>query len=347
MSGRSSSTSRVSGPRPAHDAAAVRRISRFPNSEWRVLDAASPAPTFFARPAWAHALARANARLASSPVRCEFADGSSVIVPLVASRSRLGWTEYIGMPLDTYTVALERDGSIASLARAGAAFFAILRRLGHRCRITPWPAAYAELDLPACDSRSRETSLIDVSLGAEAALAGMEGVVRRMAGQAERRGVVCARIAEPLDAVDEYYALLSAAAARWERGTPTFSKTLLRAVVELGGADVEIWFARYEGTAIAGGVVLIGSEELMFWSAAMSPEHATLRPSNALNVALIRRAAERGLRWYNLGSSVGLPGVKRFKEGLGAASIAYRSFDRISPLFAAYRKLRRGRSSQS
>jgi hypothetical protein len=335
----------MTGPAPERSNSTVRRIVRVPIGEWQALDAASPAPTFFARPAWARALATAEPRFKVSPARCEFADGSAVDVPLVAERGRLGWTEYTGMPLDTYTIARERDGALATPARAAAAYRGILRRLGQRCRITPWPAAYAEINISDCESRSRETSLIDVSEGADAAIDRMDGVVRRMAGQAERRGVICTRVADPRAAVDEYYAMLSAAAARWERGRPSFSKALLRAVVEFGGHDVEIWFARFENATIAGGVVLFGAEELMFWSAAMLPEHATLRPSNALNVALIRRAAERGVRWYNLGSSEGLPGVKRFKEGLGAFSVAYRSFERVSPVYAAYRKMRRGKKS--
>ncbi len=312
-----------------------------PLDEWFALDKRSAAPTFFSRPAWARALAQAITRFSVAPVWCEFSDGSRVGVPLVVARGRLGWTEYIGMPLDTYTVALEDDGALATTGRSAAAFHAIVRRLGHSCRITPWPAAYADIELPTCESHARETSLIDVSGGADAVLERMDGVVRRMAGQAERRGVVCSRAAESRAAVDDYYAMLTVAAARWERGTPTFSKALLEAVVEHGGADVEIWFARVDGAAIAGGVVLFGADELMFWSAAMLPDFASLRPSNALNVALIRRAAERAVRWYNLGSSEGLPGVKRFKEGLGAFSVTYRSFERVSAVYAAYRKLRR------
>jgi lipid II:glycine glycyltransferase (peptidoglycan interpeptide bridge formation enzyme) len=136
--------------------------------------------------------------------------------------------------------------------------------------------------------------------------------------------------------------MLSVTASAWDRGTPTFPKRLLDVVVERGGRDVEIWFARFEGRPIAGGVAVFGDQELMFWSAAMLSEYGTLRPSNALNVALIRAAAERGVRWYNLGSSEGCsPGVKRFKEGLGAFSAPYCRFVRISPGYALYCNVRK------
>jgi len=319
----------------------VRRAVEMTVAEWEDIDRTAPAPTFFARPAWAHAVNDVHPRITPAPMWCEFADGSRVFVPMVRSRGRLGWREYFAMPLDTYTAAFENDGRLAGSARAGAAFAYILRHLGHGCQLTPWPPAYAGIELPGISGKPRETSLLDLSDGTDAALARMDGKARRMAHQAERRGVICTREISTDQAVDEYWAMLCITAAAWERGVPTFPKKLLEAVVVRGGADVEIWFARYEGKPIAGGLVLFGSDELMFWSAAMLSEFGTLRPSNALNVALIRAAGARAVRWYNLGASTGLPGVKRFKEGLGAFGTSYTKFSSASPGFALYCDLRK------
>jgi lipid II:glycine glycyltransferase (peptidoglycan interpeptide bridge formation enzyme) len=55
----------------------------------------------------------------------------------------------------------------------------------------------------------------------------------------------------------------------------------------------------------------------------MLAEFGRLRPSNALNYALLHAAAARGMHWYNLGSSEGLPGVARFKRDLGATTVEY------------------------
>jgi hypothetical protein len=315
----------------------VKRAVAMDVAEWEAIDRRKPAPTFFARPAWARSVVMTYPRFALAPVWCEFADGSKVFVPMVKSRGRLGWSEYFGLPLDKYTAALERDGSLADPARAQAAFAYVLTHLGHSCTLTPWPPAYGEITIPGATGGIRETSLIDLSDGAEAALARMDGNARRMAHQSERRGVICTRETASSEIVDEYYAMLSITASAWDRGAPTFPKQLLDEVVARGGPDVEIWFARFEDRPIAGGVAVFGDQELMFWSAAMLTEFSTLRPSNALNVALIRAAAARGVRWYNLGSSEGCsPGVKRFKEGLGAFSSAYTRFVRISPIYAMY-----------
>ena len=303
-----------------------------------------PAPTFQARPSWAHALADANPAFVPAPLVCTFADGSKCVVPLVRSRGSLGWRVYSGTPLGGYTVVQREDGELASPAHAAAALRAVLERGGHSVTVTPWPMAKIEANGLAGVASEHETSIVDLAQGAQAAIARMDGKTRRMAGQAERRGVRCERASEP-GAVDRYYKMLEESAIRWGRKTPTFPKRLLESLAVRGGPDVEIWFANFEGEAIAGGVMLFGSDEANFWSAAMRAEFGTLRPSNALNVALIGAAAERGVRWYNLGSSEGLPGVARFKEGLGAITVPYVTWKREAALYRAYRSLRpkRGR----
>jgi len=325
---------RISDARPR-----VMRVTPFDPEKWTALDRAV-APTFQARPIWALALADTNPSLSPGPLACRFDDGRTCIVPLVRVRGRLGWRVYSGTPLGGYTIALNDDGSVADAAHASAAYAAVLASGGHGISITPWPLGDADLSgLPGKDM-TRETAVIDLSRGAEAAIARMDGNSRRMAGQAQRRGVRC-ELARGESAIDTYYAMLEESAIRWGRERPTFPKRLLQALVARGGDDVEIWFATFEGEPIAGGVMLYGSDEANFWSAAMRSDFGTLRPSNALNVALITAAAQRGVRWYNLGESEGLPGVARFKQGLGAVTIAYSTWRREHPSYALFCALRK------
>ena len=316
----------------------VRAVAPYSMDAWRAMDR-SPAPTFQARPIWALALADANRGLEPAPQACTFADGSICVVPMVRSRRSLGWAVFSGTPLGGYTVALEADGSLAAPARARASFSAVLASAGHSVTITPWPLAPGDPPDLRASATQHETAVIDLGDGAAAALARMDGKCRRMAGQAERRGVRCVRATQP-DAVDRYYAMLEESALRWGRKRPTFPKRLLEALVAHGGEAVEIWFAEHQGEAIAGGVMLYGGEEANFWSAAMRSDFGTLRPSNALNVALIGAAAARGVRWYNLGSSEGLPGVARFKEGLGAQTVRYVTWKHERRAYSVYRSLR-------
>lgn len=306
-------------------------------AEWTDFDASHPAPTFFARPAWASALAYAYPHLRPHPVRVNL-DGGCVLVPLMqTSGGRLAWRELVGMPLGTYTCALREDGTPASAREFDAAVAAIARTCD-ALTLVPWPLGPTPNGFTTRRT-THETAVIDVSEGAEKALSGVAGVSRRMAGQAARRGVSCAPLRSALG-VTTYYSMLREAAERWGLSKPPFPQELLEGLVAYGGADVEIWFAQCDNHPIAGGVIVYGSAELFFWSAAMRQTFSHLRPSNALNVTLIEAAGERALHWYNLGASEGLPGVERFKRGLGAKTLPYSQLHYQSLRFNAYTRLR-------
>ncbi|HKU68027.1 MAG TPA: GNAT family N-acetyltransferase [Candidatus Baltobacteraceae bacterium] len=319
-------------------------IDRLSMDRWRAFDAAHPAPTFFARPAWALALAQAYPNMRPAPLRVRPNGESAVTVPLMQLHGGpLRWREYCGFPLGGYTCFLQDDGTLAAHEHMNRAIGEIAR-FADAATIVPWPLGPA----PAAGRgyTQHETALVDLRDGIEKALAGVDGAFRRMAGQAARRGVVCAP-SRGADAVDVYYELLEASARRWGLERPGIPKSLIAALVEHGGDDVEIWFARAEGRAIAGGVVLYGSKEFFFWSAAMLAEYGRLRPSNALNFALLHAAAQRGMSWYNLGSSEGLPGVARFKRDLGAQEATYCELSLARTPYKLYRNVRRVLASRA
>jgi hypothetical protein len=306
-------------------------------ADWKEFDKAYPAPTFFARPAWASALAHAYPHLRPHPTWVD-TGGSRVLIPLMqSSGGRLGWREFVGMPLGTYTCFRHDDGSLASAQEAELAL-AVLGRACDTIDVVPWPLGPAPV-LAAWRRTPHTTAVIDLCRGVEAALSGVAGVSRRMAGQAARRGVSCTPLRSAL-AVTTYYGMLREASERWGLAKPPFPQELLEGLVAYGGSDVEIWFAQCDSHSIAGGVVVYGSDELFFWSAAMRQGFAHLRPSNALNLHLIAAASERGMRWYNLGASEGLPGVERFKRGLGAKAIPYAQLHHEGIPFNAYTRLR-------
>jgi Acetyltransferase (GNAT) domain len=286
--------------------------------EWLAYDAVHRAPTFFARPAWALALAEVYPKLLPTLLRIQTRGQTPVLLPVMHARGAFGMRQLEAFPLGGYTCFLREDGTPASTQEASLALEA-LRGYAYSLTLVPWPLGPK---LPQTGGAVHETAVVDLSGGLDAALSRIDGNYRRMAGQAARRGVVCER-AHGEDAIETYYGLLCESAKRWGIPEPTRRRALLAALVRYGGDDVEIWFARSEGRPIAGGVVFYGSSEFFFWSAAMLAEFGRLRPSNALNFALLGAAADRGMLWYNLGSSEGLPGVARFKRDLGAQSIDY------------------------
>ncbi|HEY1729325.1 MAG TPA: GNAT family N-acetyltransferase [Candidatus Baltobacteraceae bacterium] len=318
--------------RPRRRGRGNHRIKLSP-AEWRAFDACHPAPTFFARPAWGLALERVYPRFAAEPTLFNLAEGEAIF-PLMHSNGR--FTSYEAMPLGTYALPLLPDGRPADAKMAQAIVHDIVAQDADEFSCAFWPlAGYSEFGLG--ETRAYQTSVIDLSEGADAAVARFKGVARRMAGQAVRKGV---SVSCESGAIETYYGLLEDSARRWGRGAPHIPLKLFQAVVELGGDDVEVWIARYRGEAIAGGVMLYGSTEAFFWSAALRAEFADLRPSNLLNVQMIRAAADRGIRWYNMGASEGLSGVARFKESLGAEPVDYTALLWQSPAYRRYLRLR-------
>lgn len=309
-------------------------MKQLPLEQWIDLDRRNPAPTFFARPAWARAIAQERPSLAAAPLLAS----NGVLVPTMkTARARLPFREHIAFPMGGYTAYLDGSNRPVDAAAATKATAELVAH-AHHARLIPWPLAEGPHVERTATVRTYETAVIDCTNGYDAALAGVRGVTRRMAGQAERRGVVCER--SGIEGLDQYYEILREASIGWGLARPPISRELLESVFRYGGDDAHLWFARLEGEAIGGGVVLFGADELFFWSAAMRREFGTYRPSNALNLRLIKLACERGVRWYNLGASEGLEGVARFKHDLGARGISYSEITMMHPAFALYERVK-------
>lgn len=309
-------------------------IERLSLESWIAFDRQYPAPTFFARPAWAQALAHSSPSLTPMPLLVRVDDRSFVVPTMGGTTRGLRFSEAIAFPLGGYTCILDERGTPASREDASRAVNAVCAKIDH-VRLIPWPLAPVEPPAGA-DVRMHETAVIDCTDGFDAVLSRIRGVTRRMAGQAERRGVSCARA--PLEALPAYYDILREASVGWGLPRPPVTHELLAAVLHFGAGDAELWFAELEGERIAGGVVLYGSSELFFWSAAMRREFGKYRPSNALNLSLLRATCERGVRWYNLGASEGLEGVARFKSDLGAEAIDYPEIESRRRIFSLYER---------
>lgn len=307
--------------------------------EWESFDQEHPAPTFFARPAFARALHDAFPRLSPAPVAVQIG-GDEYLVPAVRSRNALRLSSGVGLPLGAYSAIADRRGGVVREPILSSIVAAAAREFD-AFEFTGWPLG----DQPSLQTWAQTpltTAVIDCGGGLQSSLRSMRGVTRRMAAQAARRGVQCVRSDADDRSLRRYYDMLEESSKGWGYAAPTIPLRLLSAVFTHGREDAELWFAMLEDVPIAGAVVLFGSQELFFWSAAMRRTYSRYRPSNALNVCLIERACERGVRWYNLGASEGLAGVERFKHDLGAADVSYRRVQYQSRAAELYRRVRGG-----
>ncbi len=180
---------------------------------------------------------------------------------------------------------------------------------------------------------------MDLSEGVDAALSRFSSNTRTNLRRAERGGVHSARSDSP-EAGVAYYAILCEAARAWGLARPPVELELIQSLLALGQPDVEVWVTEWQEHAIGGAVVLYGSQEAFGFTAATRREFFKLRPSEALNAGVIAAASRRNLRWCNIGSSAGLPGVENFKKHLGAVGIPYAQLRHQGLAFGLYTQLR-------
>jgi len=239
--------------------------------------------------------------------------------------------------MDGHNVILNMDGSVVDGPRLRQVLIELKQCKLDRLILNFWQEL-AIPETPGWSARWFDTSVIDLGAGAEVALDRMDAKSRRMAQQAQRRGVSCAPRTDHAG-VEIFFDMLP---ERWANARPLVSKRFLQILVDQAGPDVELRFAYYEGKPIAGGVALYGSKEVYVWLTAVDEKMATFRPLSILHVDAIRAAAARGMRWYNLGSSEGLPMVKRLKDAFGGTTTKYARLTLEKNHFRLYRRFREG-----
>jgi hypothetical protein len=320
------------------------RFRPMPVARWIELDRAAPAPTFFARPAWALAIQRVHARLQAHPLACTLDDGTEAVVPLTRMQGRLAWTIYHGMPFDGYTCVMSARGLLKGV-QASMVLSALLRD-ADEVMLNLWPLQELHV-VGATIHTPAETSALHIGGTLEGAQAAIAPKSRRMAGQSQRKGATCGIETGPRAAGTYYGLLREAATERWGRSAPTISQRFLEEVLAQGADAAQVWIVRYEGEPISGGVALYGSAEVSLWTTATKPGFEILRPHNLLHASIMEHAGALGLKWYNLNSSSGLEGVLRFKKALGANYIPYEILGYRKPMYQAFQALRRGLRSKT
>ena len=145
------------------------------------------------------------------------------------------------------------------------------------------------------------------------------GKNRNSCRKASRSGVAVRRTSSA-KAATAYYRIYADATRQWGHDEPPYPKNLVEGLASSENAD--LWLAYIDDRAVAGALILKGTEDIFYWSGAMDRAHQSASPSNELLRAVLQWACERGYRYMDFGSSKGLPGVKKFKESFGARSVA-------------------------
>ncbi len=121
--------------------------------------------------------------------------------------------------------------------------------------------------------------------------------------------------------LEPFYQVHLLSFSRWkDRNTATQPHSLerLQRLVEMPGSRAKIALVIHEDKAIAGAIFCHYQRTGGYLYGGLDYEHRNLKANNLLHAEIIRHLIENGISDYNLGTSLNLADLERFKESLGA-----------------------------
>ncbi|HET7232745.1 MAG TPA: FemAB family XrtA/PEP-CTERM system-associated protein [Longimicrobium sp.] len=288
-------------------------VERFdgPAAEWDAFVATRDDATHCHRWAWRRVVERAYGH--ACPYLAARGEDGSIrgVLPLVVVRGAGMGRHLVSMPYLNYGGPLGDDEAAGALAEAAAELAARLRcgSVELRCRNA------AGVAMPP--HPGKVTCLLALPEGgAEARWRAFPAKLRSQVRRAEKEGV---EIRFGADQVEPFFRVF--ARTMRDLGTPTHPLSFFRAVAGELGDDA--WFASawLRGRPVAGGCAIAGGGTVeMVWASALR-EASPAAPNMALYWAVIRRAAEAGMRAFDFGRCTPGGGTHRFKQQWGTADV--------------------------
>lgn len=176
--------------------------------------------------------------------------------------------------------------------------------------------------------QAHKTVVLDISKPEEELLIGMHNKTRYNIKIAEKHGITIT----PSSDVDALWKLLQKTKERQKFSTheKDYYKKLLNFFNKEGKLQAGIYLAMFVDKPIAGALILNYGNTCFYLHGGSDHDHRQMMAPYALHWSLIKKAKERGFRFYDFGGGEAekWPGITRFKLGWGGKQIEYPgSFD--------------------
>jgi len=285
---------------------------------WQRLAQQCPWATFFHTPAWAETIAATFPGFRVAAIAFVDDAGSPVILPAVAqTKQRLLRTriEYKSMEPGVYGGFLaEQPLSRARIQAIAAALCSLKKSSG---RIIETPGMPLNLPEPFV-AKPLTTHLIPLGRPYAEVAAGFSRGQKSNINQALHKAVQV-RQAQTEQDIEQYYVLYRETLSRW--GSARGQVYPIEFFMRLYGQrdqGVQFRLAEAEDTINAGIVVLAWQRTLVYWHGSSRQDYFKFYPNNVLHAKVLEWACAHGFSCYDMGPSMGLTGVERFKQSFGA-----------------------------
>lgn len=289
----------------------VLSVTKAGAEEWDAAWLGCETATYFQSREWAETWsAYSGGRTRPHPLRVEFTDGASVVLPLSVRLKHRGFSRRCLLcPAGTYGGWLSTHALTPAHARVLAHW--LTHELGGlEWRLHPFDPLLRDLAVPG--ATPDETHAVDLTPGFDAVVRG-----RSKANKAARAGVTVAAAGEEAD-WRAYFALYEDSLRRWgDAASSRYRWELFDEIRRRSSTHLRLWLARLDGAVVAGALCFYARRHAVYWHGAAAEAHFELRPVNLLMQEAIRDACARGFAWFDFNPSGGHEGVKKFKLSLG------------------------------
>ncbi|MEK7600479.1 MAG: peptidoglycan bridge formation glycyltransferase FemA/FemB family protein [Patescibacteria group bacterium] len=165
--------------------------------------------------------------------------------------------------------------------------------------------------------------LLDLSQSEEELLSGMHHKTRYNIRLGERKGL---RLEQSMDGT-AFWRLMQQTAKHdgFSPHPASYYQALIDSFAGAGVLQTQLFLVRYEGTVVAGAIILTHGDTMYYLHGAMDRAHKTLKAPSFMRWEIIRYYQSKGIHWYNFWGidDDRWPGVTRFKTGFGGREVEY------------------------
>ncbi len=174
--------------------------------------------------------------------------------------------------------------------------------------------------------KEMETSVINLSSGFESVWKKFSRGQKSNIKQAQKKSLSVREASSEKDIIS-YYLIYEDTLKRWgEKTRISFPEKLFQNLFKRKSPDIGFWIAEKEQEAVAGILALRWHDKLIFWHGCSKQENFSDYPNNLLHFKAMKWACENNIKFYDMGSSMGIEGLLKFKKSFGAELRKYYAY---------------------
>jgi lipid II:glycine glycyltransferase (peptidoglycan interpeptide bridge formation enzyme) len=301
-------------------------LNPVPLDFWQEVAEACPWATFFHTPAWATIYAQTFPQYAIASRGFVMESGARVVIPFLAEEKKKF------LKRETKLKSIEPGvygGIIADQEISPQEVAEIIRHIlkmkstGGRIVGNP----FKEFTLPS-QFKKKElfTQMVDLTSGFDGIWGRFSRGQKSNISQAQRKNITI-RLAQSEQDIETYFAIYLQTVKRWGKKTAAeYPQDLFLNLYRKNDPHIRFYLAEKDGRNVAGIIVLAWAKNLIYWHGCSLDEALKDYPNNLLHYAVIKWGCENGYTCYDMGPSMDMEGVVRFKSSFGAEKVFFKSY---------------------